>query len=57
LRAYYAFFQTSIGSEENLDLFADGKVDVAFSRADVYARRQLPIRLALDHHRQLLPRG
>jgi TRAP-type uncharacterized transport system substrate-binding protein len=39
LRDYDSFHQTSIGSGENLDLLADGKVDVAFSQADVYAAR------------------
>ena len=39
LRDYDSFHQTSVGSGKNLDLLAAGKVDVAFSQADVYAAR------------------
>jgi TRAP-type uncharacterized transport system substrate-binding protein len=39
MRDYDSLHQTSSGSGQNLDFLADGKVDVAFSQADVYAAR------------------
>ena len=39
MRSYESLHQKSSGSGMNLDLLADGKVDVAFSQADVYAAR------------------
>ncbi len=39
LRDYDPLHRKSSGSGENLDLLADGKADIAFSQADVYAAR------------------
>lgn len=39
LRDYDSLHQLSSGSGQNLDMLVDGKVDVAFSQADVYATR------------------
>ena len=40
MRDYESLHQTTSGSGANLDLLVDGKVDVAFSQADVYAARR-----------------
>ena len=39
LRDYDTLYRPSTGSGQNLDLLADGKADIAFSQADVYASR------------------
>ena len=39
LRNYESFFRPSIGSANNLDLLVDGKADIAFAQADVYAAK------------------
>jgi hypothetical protein len=39
LRDYDTLHRPSTGSGQNLDLLADGKADIAFSQADVYASR------------------
>lgn len=48
LRGYEVFHRESSGSGENLDLLADGDVDIGFAQADIYAARlkQSPQRFA-----------
>jgi TRAP-type uncharacterized transport system substrate-binding protein len=54
LRDYDMLYRPSTGSGENLDLLVDGKADIAFTQADVYAER-----LTIDPNRygSLLPVG
>jgi TRAP-type uncharacterized transport system substrate-binding protein len=48
LRGYEVFHRESSGSGENLDLLADGDVDIGFAQADIYAAqlKQSPQRFA-----------
>ena len=39
LRGYKVFHRETSGSGENLDLLADGEVDIGFAQADIYAAR------------------
>ena len=54
LRDYDMLYRPSTGSGENLDLLVDGRADIAFAQADVYAER-----LSVDPKRYggLLPIG